>query len=447
MNAAVRRRRVRWALLAITALGVALRVAAWLFTWPTPLVNDEFAYYGQAMSFRFSGQLDPDRPPVTTLLNGTAMRMVGGTIPRVRAAGVVAGSLLIPVFFLVGRELGGRRTGLAAAAIAAVYPTLIGFSHYILSESYFLLSALLAAWLLLRQRLRLRWAEVAIAGALCGVAALTREVGLVLVVVAALALAWWYRGRAVRAFAAAVLVVAAAAAVIAPWSSYLYRTTGDYALVSRTTWLNLYLGNPPPGQTTSMAGYAQLGKRSHEREAAARRLALAAIRQRLPTWPLEKLSNVGRLFWPTSRTVRRLTARPGQNAMSVGEWAYRVTRPQLAPPAARRAAAIVTAVTYIAIAILGCAGLVLARERTAAAFLAAVAAGWVAPVVIAFAATRFRLPVEAILIAGSAPLLAEGPTLWREASGARKGAAVAAALAMAIVIASGAHTFLSPVHS
>jgi 4-amino-4-deoxy-L-arabinose transferase-like glycosyltransferase len=119
--------------------------------------------------------------------------------------------------YLIAARLWGARAALLAGAIAAVFPPLVFLSVSLLSELLFVPLALASVLAVLRYRddRRLRWA--ALAGALCGLAVLTRTNGLPLVL--ALAAGVWvtrpWRSRA--ALAAPAVVVLAAVLVLAPW--------------------------------------------------------------------------------------------------------------------------------------------------------------------------------------------------------------------------------------
>lgn len=426
------------------ALGLVVRVAAWLLTWPTPIVNDEFAYFLRPNSWLLGADLDLVRPPATQLVHAAVIRVAGPSVPAVRGGTVLLGSALVPFVFLIARELGGRRTGLWASGIAAVYPTLVGFSHYLFSETLFLFFSLPGTWLVLRQRRARPLWELALAGALLGLAALTREVGIPLLLAAAAGVAWLRRGAALRALRAASIVLAAAAVVIAPWSAHVYRVTGDVAIVSRTTWMNLYLGNPAPGAHVSTSRYQGLGDTPSQRESEARRLALRAIEERMPLWPIEKLAGLVRLFWPTSYTVKRLLQEPQTRSGGLGHWGYRFVWEPLGDPAVRRLLALGTAASYVAVAVLGTAGLALCPRREPLVVVLLLAAAYVAPVWLTFSNTRFRLPVEVLLIAGAGLALARGPSLWRAASARHRALTGLVAALVTFVIALGRESFLSP---
>lgn len=135
-----------------------------------------------------------------------------------RVLNAALGALTVLLTFLLAKRIWGRRTGLVAAAFAAVFPPLVLLSRDLVAESLFIpliLAALLCVLNFRRSGGGLRWA--AAAGGLCGVAILTRNTGVVLLVPAVIGV-WTGRprltGTAVRA---PLLAVACAAVVVAPW--------------------------------------------------------------------------------------------------------------------------------------------------------------------------------------------------------------------------------------
>ena len=68
----------------------------------------------------------------------------------VRLPSVVAGTLVIPVLYELGRELYDRRTGLIAAAFAAASPLLVWYSQEVRMYTFATLFGLLAVLMQLR---------------------------------------------------------------------------------------------------------------------------------------------------------------------------------------------------------------------------------------------------------------------------------------------------------
>ena len=106
--------------------------------------------------------------------------------------------------------------------------------------------------------------------------------------------------------------------------------------------------------------------------------------------------------------------------------------------------AVIASGVYALVAVLGVVGLMLTRERAAALLLGAVVLAHVAPVLLAFGSTRFRVPIEPVLLLGAACLVTSLPEVWRDASVGRRRAAFLAGLVMALIIESGRRFFLSP---
>ena len=105
---------------------------------------------------------------------------------------VLGVAMLVPLHEL-GRRFGGARTGLWAAALGAIYPNWVAFSHSLWSETLYTLLALsgLAAVAAYADR---RGLPKLVAGGLAfGVGSLVRVVGLAFPVIASAWLVWIMR--------------------------------------------------------------------------------------------------------------------------------------------------------------------------------------------------------------------------------------------------------------
>jgi 4-amino-4-deoxy-L-arabinose transferase-like glycosyltransferase len=145
----------------------------------------------------------------------TAIAWLGGrSVDAQRMLGVCAGTATVLVVGLIATRLAGRRAGLAAAVLCAIYPAFIAADGALMSESLF--GLLVACALLQSLRLlenRTIWGMVLL-GVLIGAAGLTRGEGLLLL--PALGLLLLTRGPPPRLTPAAALV-AATLIVVAPW--------------------------------------------------------------------------------------------------------------------------------------------------------------------------------------------------------------------------------------
>jgi 4-amino-4-deoxy-L-arabinose transferase-like glycosyltransferase len=159
------------------------------------------------------------RPPAYPYLLGAVYALSGYSIEAARLVGAALGSLSVFLLFAIVRRIWGRRTALVAAFLAAVFPSLVLLSRDLLSEQLFIALQLGAVLCVLRFRgsgSRLGWAFAA--GALTGLAALTRNPGpalLIPIVIGVWTLRPPWRGRALLA---PLAVLATTVAVIAPWT-------------------------------------------------------------------------------------------------------------------------------------------------------------------------------------------------------------------------------------
>jgi 4-amino-4-deoxy-L-arabinose transferase-like glycosyltransferase len=164
------------------------------------------------------------RPPAYPYLLGATYAVAGDHRSAGRLLGALLGTLTAVLVALLGRAMAGVRAGTIAGGLAAAFPPLVLLSGSLLSESLFLPVEVGLALCLLRLReepARLRWAIAA--GALCGVAALTRNVGIAFLLPAVgVAAATARRWRAIGA------AVAAAVVVLAPWTVRNANAFGEF---------------------------------------------------------------------------------------------------------------------------------------------------------------------------------------------------------------------------
>jgi 4-amino-4-deoxy-L-arabinose transferase-like glycosyltransferase len=211
------------------AIGVVIRVVHTLLEapWPPSELDDQF--YFSAMpnllargegwvapaDFLFNDVTRPtaEHPPLHSILL-TGLSELGGTSADAqRLTGTAFGAGTIATLGILGRRLAGRRVGLLAAALAAVYPMLIAADGALMSES--LLGVLVALLLLAAYRL----VEVPAVGraltlgALAGLAALTRGEALFLLPLVLIPVL-----RRPGGPRAAAVAIVAMAVVLTPWT-------------------------------------------------------------------------------------------------------------------------------------------------------------------------------------------------------------------------------------
>ena len=137
-----------------------------------------------------------------------------------RISQAILGTVTVALIGLLAFELFGETAGIAALALAAVYPVFIELSGALVAENLLTPLVVAAVWSVLRARRsanhRYRW--VVAAGVLTGLAALTHVNGLIILIPLALAM-WTVRPRwTLKALAAPALLIAVTALTIAPWT-------------------------------------------------------------------------------------------------------------------------------------------------------------------------------------------------------------------------------------
>jgi 4-amino-4-deoxy-L-arabinose transferase-like glycosyltransferase len=199
------------------------------------IVGDPFWYHGGAnLLAEGRGFLDPVRLAYEGRSTQSAVHPPGYTV-ALSAASVVGfksvfahqiwsaimGTATIGVVGVVGRGLAGRRAGLLAAAIAALYPNFWFHDALLMSETLVLLTVavtlLVAYWFWQAPSLR----RAVVLGLACGVTALTRSETVMLVVLLVVPLAAFQYALSWRRRISLIAVACVAtAATIAPWAIY-----------------------------------------------------------------------------------------------------------------------------------------------------------------------------------------------------------------------------------
>ena len=256
------RRARRWIVMAAAA-GLVLRVAFGLAYWVgKPLTHDEREYLALATSVSEGRGFVYDSAHQT----GTAQQfgrapgyplflaLIGAagdheSAPaRVKVSQALVGAATVWLIGVIALQAMGARAGIAAAAIAAVYPPLVWISSYVFSESLYSAVALLTAFVLQRaaagddasgDRARRPLLLTIAAGLLAGVAILIRPAMLFFLPLAVVWLAATQRAVLAVAFAAAAL------AVVAPWTARNAKVYGRFVLVASEGGVTFWTGNHP----------------------------------------------------------------------------------------------------------------------------------------------------------------------------------------------------------
>lgn len=303
------RPRVSRTLLLILALALVARVGAIVATPHFKPIFDA-AHYDRlgdsiAHGHAYFGQFQPAtpsafRPPLYPFAMA-AVHVVGGGWTAERLLSALFGVVAVLLVFLISRRVWGERVAAVAGTIAAIFPPLVLLSASILSESLFVPLALAVVLAILEYRRdgRLRWAVLA--GVLCGLAALTRVNGLLLVIAAAGGV-WAMRPLlSRRALAPPVAVVVAAVLTVTPW--VIRNTIEFHRFVGISTQTGYALG----------ATYNPESGRKHPAGTSTMTYQVASDRD-LYSRPLDEGVRSSRL---TSRAIDYATAHPGYTARTL----------------------------------------------------------------------------------------------------------------------------------
>jgi 4-amino-4-deoxy-L-arabinose transferase-like glycosyltransferase len=257
-------RRLARALGAAAAVGLAARLFFGLAYWTDrPLTHDEREYLLLAESlaagrgFTYADADSPEPAPErfgrAPLYPAFVAAVTGGpgdagalrsSPTSVKIAQSVIGAIGVVLIGIIAARAGGVRAGVAAAAIASMYPPLVWICAYVLSEALFSTLALAAALALdiaveRHDRSGRTWPVGAGAGVLAGAAALTRPAMLIFLLLAA---AWLLTTR--RTALAAALALGAAL-LIAPWTARNAVVHGRFIAIASEGGITFWTGNHP----------------------------------------------------------------------------------------------------------------------------------------------------------------------------------------------------------
>jgi 4-amino-4-deoxy-L-arabinose transferase-like glycosyltransferase len=235
----------------IVAVGVLLRLLVVLAV-PTVPESDFLSYHSRAVNLLDTGTYgvrpgvaDATWPPLYPLSLALVYGLAGRALLAAKLWNVALAGLFVAGMGLLGRSVWGERVGLAAAAIAALYPRLLLLPVLLASENLF--GVLLLGWFLAMAR---SWRSprpvphAVLGGVLLGLAALTRSAAYPLAPLWALAAgASGKRWR--RAAAEGLLVLLVQHAVMVPWALRNQRALGGISFTTTAAGMSLFIGNNP----------------------------------------------------------------------------------------------------------------------------------------------------------------------------------------------------------
>ena len=158
---------------------------------------------------------------------------------------------------LVGRRLGGNRTGLAVALVAAVFPDFWIRDGLVVAEPLAILIVVTCVYLAFGWTTKIAWPSVIAYGVLIGLETLTRpEIVPVLVVIAVFSLR---KNGLVRALGRVAVVLVVGTLIVAPWTAYNSSRFHNTVVVSNNLGSTLMGANCPASYySNSLIGYDAL---------------------------------------------------------------------------------------------------------------------------------------------------------------------------------------------
>ncbi len=388
----------------IVVTGLALRVGyVYLFRHHVRLTGDAFYYHYQAnLLATGKGFINPyslyyglkvvpgaSHPPLWTLVLALAAVVGIKTFfgQLLYSAGV--GALSVALVGMAGREVAGRRAGLIAAGVTAVYPVFLIDDGSLLAETLVVPLTALVVWAFYRLWHRPSLARAALLGALCALCALTRSELVLLVGFLALPAGLLLRGRSwrtrLRLSAASVI---AALCIFAPWWAYTLPRFSHPEFLSDQLGVTLASANCNQTYHGRLLGYwsfncikapTKPGADASAADKALRSTAIHYVEHHLGQVPVVMAARLGRAFGVFV---------PWQEIDL--EWA-RIGRPRLP--------ATIGLFSYYLIAVTAVGGAVVLRRRRVTLFPVAVILGEVAIVAVAiFGQTRYRTPLDVVLV-------------------------------------------------
>jgi hypothetical protein len=413
----------RWYLwLALIALGGMITPAIWILRSKHPVgFNDAFYFYDQAR-FIFNGAgwfIQPfayvlshqanlpgaSHPPLWTLVLvlGDALGLRSYVAQLLWSC--LVGGVAIVVTGLAAREIAGPRVGLIAGFLAAIYPNY--WINYGLGLGETLLLVLIPAVILVSIRLSRRpsYPKAVVLGLLCALAALTRAEQTLLVVLVLVPVIALMRPVSPRRRAAyAAVGVGTALVVVAPWVGFNMARFSHPTYLSTDSGFTLATANCSLTYSGPWIGYEAVqclsglkiasGDESVE-DAQLRHVGLTYARAHIGEVPLVMTARVGRelgLFQPLQqlRLERFINGRP-------------------------YTAALIGLVMFYAMSVLGVLGLIMLRRQriTLVPFLG-VLVGVILASMVTFGETRYRVPLDVVVVVLSAVAL-DGLASWTRA--------------------------------
>jgi 4-amino-4-deoxy-L-arabinose transferase-like glycosyltransferase len=418
------------ALLLVVAAGLLVRLIFMVMVVGMPCSHDQCEYLALASGMAAGRGWQPHDgylwPPGFISFLALCRSLFGDSLTAPRLLQVLLSTATIPMMFLLGRRFHGRKAGLAAALVFALYPNLVGFTHLLWPATLYIFWFTLAATLLLAPPQQARRGVLA-AGLCLGVAALVRGQALYF---APLAATWLIfsvpRPQRPGRLTLAALLMAATLVPVLPWTVHNALTYQRFLLLDSTVGRNLYIGTNVPPPSNWDYGFDDRRRVHGGRQRCTQENIVDADRCEVRNAITFAAGHPGLMIrrvplkWadllnPSSFVIRHAR---------LDRYPHRFSTLQLA------AFTLVTAGAWMAVAVLGLLGLILLPPWPGRGLMVALLLYHLGLHALTFGMTRFRLPMVPFLILAGAPLLVGS---WRPLAAAGKLRLALAAVALALL--------------
>ncbi|MCS7290787.1 MAG: glycosyltransferase family 39 protein, partial [Roseiflexus sp.] len=403
--------------LILLAAVVALALAARLWFWQAQAQSgavppgDPEEYYRAAIHILYGGYHDTGkwlRPPVYPAFLALLLPLAGMNVAGALLLQAYVLSIGTLAFYAFGAQLFGRAVGLVTALLAALFVPLASYASSLYAEALFVTLLVLGLALLDRALTRRSiWAAFG-TGATLALAALTRAVGLYLIPLAAVWIAWQARQdrrSEAQHYPLAIFLILGATLVIGPWAARNYLAHGRVILSDTNGGISMWYGTVRD-DAEQAAGEALLASVPNlaDRQLLALQMAWENMRDDPARFLTRMRFKIASLYALQTRSyavgdVISIDPHGAPLVQNAGEYSLPVT--------------LLADVQYAALVILAIIGVCFAPHpaRAVPTLL------WVGLATLLAALTighpRLRLPIVAAVLPFAAYVLVRSPAVWR----------------------------------
>ena len=237
------------ALALLAGLLARLVLISALFEWSAePLFHDDATYVRFARGLLETGRLDTHHFPVGyVLFVATFLKVFGGVaFQAIRVAHVLLGLFTVVIVSRIAGGFYGRRAGLLAAWMTALYPPLVFMNGRVMSETLFIALLMTSVHLFIEGDRRQHLGRLCLAGVLFALGSIVRS-NLVLMIPFIPLWLLWRRGggiRWARLVPSAVCTAATVAVLMLP-GLYFLSTKGEFIPFATNSGQTFYGANNP----------------------------------------------------------------------------------------------------------------------------------------------------------------------------------------------------------